>query len=362
MSAGKKPLPPTSDGLPVYCPQEVPAGLLHKTALGEKGLKPAAGQQPLGYVRYYRDKLAPLYDEIAAVPKRVFSPEHRAKLQQAAARRFACPGCDSDMRDHPAPAWGDSRRCADCAYRSVEEKIAADRAEAISWAKEVIAGVHGEYLLGDTETAWLHGPVCELALTDLHGRTVFSRLINPQVSIHPDAQAVHRISDDMVRQEPTFTEVFAELSGLLAGRRVLFWNRNYDVPVLHREAVRHFGLPWDTTADAARDAGPDASHRYGQARQWTAAWDSECLMEWYAQFYGAYDPEDGDYRWQKLGGDHRALGDCRTMARRLAEMANDRGSESSEGVLPAEPTGGPAVTVPSQADVRLPDTPHLSSK
>jgi hypothetical protein len=40
MSTTKKPLPSAADGLPFYHPEEVLHGLLHKTALGEKGHKP----------------------------------------------------------------------------------------------------------------------------------------------------------------------------------------------------------------------------------------------------------------------------------------------------------------------------------
>ncbi|MEM9213909.1 MAG: hypothetical protein AAGD25_06135 [Cyanobacteria bacterium P01_F01_bin.150] len=44
-------------------------------------------------------------------------------------------------------------------------------------------------------------------------------------------------------------------------------------------------------------------------------------MAWYAQWFGDWSRHRQSYRWQKLGGGHRALDDCQTTLKRLVTMA-----------------------------------------
>lgn len=320
MSATRNPLPPAPDGLPVYRWDEVPDGLFHRTALSELGRKPASGQLPLGYLRYHGNKKTPLFAKADTVPKAVFSPEHRDKLRMAAAARYTCPGCGTDLRDSPTPPWGASNRCGGCAYQEIDLKIARDRVEAIGWAKEMLSRSRDDIAIADTETAWLHGPVCELALTDVEGRVLFHSVINPLARITPEAEAIHGISNEEASRAPTMHAVFDRLSAAIEGRHVLFWNAAYDEPVLEREAFRVFGLPMWAHKSWATAKGGETAKRFHAARAWMETWTRECLMEWHAQYYGAFDPQEWEYRWQKLGGNHRAMGDCLTAADRLAEM------------------------------------------
>jgi DNA polymerase-3 subunit epsilon len=46
----------------------------------------------------------------------------------------------------------------------------------------------------------------------------------------------------------------------------------------------------------------------------------ECAMLWYAQFVGDWSDYHGGYRWQPLGGGHRALGDCQATLGVIREM------------------------------------------
>lgn len=63
----------------------------------------------------------------------------------------------------------------------------------------------------DTETASINGPVCELAVIDLNENldilSQYRSLIDPQVPIQPAAQVVHKISDQMVADAPTMSEM-----------------------------------------------------------------------------------------------------------------------------------------------------------
>lgn len=63
----------------------------------------------------------------------------------------------------------------------------------------------------DTETASITGPVCELAIIDLDENLdilgSMRTLIDPQVPIAPAAQVVHKITDQMVTDSPTMSEL-----------------------------------------------------------------------------------------------------------------------------------------------------------
>lgn len=94
----------------------------------------------------------------------------------------------------------------------------------------------------DTETTALcpseYGRVCEIAVvkTFPNGkRQSFSRLINPQVSISPNATAVHKITNKMVASEPAFDAVVPELMSLFSDSVLVFHNAAFDIPFLTHE-------------------------------------------------------------------------------------------------------------------------------
>lgn len=98
------------------------------------------------------------------------------------------------------------------------------------------------YLIADTETCGL-GPdkiTCELALREIDPVTLdtikeWQSLIDPQHPIHPQAAAVHGISQEMVEDAPTMQE-FIDI--ILAGEfdgddlTLICHNAPFDVPLL----------------------------------------------------------------------------------------------------------------------------------
>jgi DNA polymerase-3 subunit epsilon len=56
----------------------------------------------------------------------------------------------------------------------------------------------------------------------------------------------------------------------------------------------------------------------------------ECIMEWYAQYFGEYSKYWGNYKWQPLCGDHRALGDALAALERLKAMAQTKLSDDDD--------------------------------
>jgi len=100
----------------------------------------------------------------------------------------------------------------------------------------------------DTETTGLSssrgGRVCELAILRVRGGKAvdsFQELIDPQVPIEFGAQAVHGITDSMVRGKPTFRALSPRVAKLLEGTVMVCHNAPFDEAFLRAEFERSGG-------------------------------------------------------------------------------------------------------------------------
>ncbi|MEU9796935.1 3'-5' exonuclease [Streptomyces sparsogenes] len=161
----------------------------------------------------------------------------------------------------------------------------------VHWAREMQQP--GAAVLIDTETHALWGSVMDVAVVDCAtGETLLNTLVNPEVPVTDGAFAVHRISDEMVADAPTFDQVLPELLRVTAGRKVLAYNEEYD-----REVVK---------SDCRRlELAPGHLGR-------SANWD--CVME-------ARSTWEGLREWLPLNGGHRALGDALAALAVLRQLA-----------------------------------------
>lgn len=67
----------------------------------------------------------------------------------------------------------------------------------------------------------------------------YASRVNPEIRIPREATMVHGISDEDVRQEPTFVEIAPRLSRLLSGADLAGYNIcNFDLPMLQSEFER----------------------------------------------------------------------------------------------------------------------------
>jgi DNA polymerase-3 subunit epsilon len=178
------------------------------------------------------------------------------------------------------------------------EERNTDLQNAIQWAREVLQDKNVVIL--DTETTDLHGEAIEIAVIDLAGNVLFNQRVKPLGEINPDAERIHGISMKALENEPTFNQVYQQLASLTNGKRVLIYNYAFDSRILQEQCKSH-NLP---------------------AFNWHI--DSDCVMLWYAQWYGDWNDYHGNYRWQRLsGGNHSALGDCRATLEVLKSMAKE---------------------------------------
>jgi DNA polymerase III epsilon subunit-like protein len=134
----------------------------------------------------------------------------------------------------------------------------------------------------DTETKVRPTPACEIAVIDAcTGQTLISTLINPKTPISKKAFTLHRISDADVANAPTWPEVLPEVLRVTAGRKILAYYSDFDLGVIRLDSDRYH---------------LDPGHLGDEAN-----WD--CVMTRRSEWLR-------NRKWRRLGGGHRALGDC----------------------------------------------------
>ena len=165
-------------------------------------------------------------------------------------------------------------------------------------------------IIFDTETTGLESKqdrIIEIGGVELinnfpSGKTIHI-FINPgDRKVHPDALAVHGITDEFLKDKPSFAEVAQEIVEFFEGARWIAHNANFDMGFINAEFER-IGLPpvpvdqvVDTLAIARRKhpMGPNSldalCRRYGidngHRTKHGALLDSELLAEVYIEMNG----------------------------------------------------------------------------
>ncbi len=169
--------------------------------------------------------------------------------------------------------------------------------DSIKWAKNILSNADNWVIL-DTETTGLYNAeIVQAGICNLEGEIILDSLIKPTIPIPKDASNVHKITDDIVKNSPTFPELYPEITKALKDKKVLIYNKAFDSSILNYCCQLHSLNSLDLDKR------------------------SECLMEWYAVFCGNWNEYYESYRWQRLKGDHSAIGDCQAALLVLKEMA-----------------------------------------
>jgi DNA polymerase III subunit epsilon len=130
----------------------------------------------------------------------------------------------------------------------------------------------------DTETTGLEqsDEIVELAILDFDGRVLFDSLVRPKISIPAGATRVHRITDLMVKNAPTWAEVWPQIGAILAGRVTAIYNAEFDIRLM-KQTAQKTSILWNPPYKA-----------------------SSCIMELYARYFGAWDEYHKSFTWQSL--------------------------------------------------------------
>lgn len=292
---------------------DIPDGMATKTTLSkEHGLRLAKGQQPVGAkVQYnHRGKATggyyPLYAITEATPKKQISPQQFEALEKARymAEKLAikCTNCDRHLRNHYHDLIKVTRKqwlVKD--YENYVCRHCKDKNEAELKAGLWLSSSH--YVILDTETSGLHdAEIIELAIIDNLGNTLLDTRIKPhrpekilEVNGGRSAYDIHGIHPDALVDKPTLKDMYPKLKQLLTGKTILVYNEAFDIPLLQK-LIESEGLE-------------------------QIDFQSDCVMLWYAQYYGEWNNYSQSYKWQLLVGDHSALGDCQATLKVIKDMA-----------------------------------------
>lgn len=288
----------------------VPVNLATKTTLGKEGLRLAKDQAPAARVSTQfgsKKNVYDLYDKTLAIPKRQQSEKQKAALEkakQASKAARTCKDCGRVMefgRHYRGKEYLIDGYCEDC---HLSRMIRQDHRDAFDWAAGVL---QSKSLILDTETTGLYNAeIIQIGITDVFGNVLMNELIKPQ---HPERLLeaddrgvrpvdIHGIMPEMLEGKPTFADIYPALHRLINGREVIIWNVDFDLPLLNTECDRYSLEQFEGTFN--------------------------CAMRWYSAWWGDWSHKYEDYRFQALGGNHDAVGDCLTVIERLKEMAHDR--------------------------------------
>lgn len=93
-----------------------------------------------------------------------------------------------------------------------------------------------------TGVNFVHDRIVEIAIIKLHpngSEEVKEYLINPEMPIPEETQKIHGISDEDVKDAPTFRKIAKELAGFLGGADIAGFNvLKLDLPILMEEFLR----------------------------------------------------------------------------------------------------------------------------
>lgn len=185
-----------------------------------------------------------------------------------------------------------------------------DREAVQNWAKSLFE-LKNFYIV-DTETTGTgnRDEVLQIGIVDKHGEVVLDTLVRPTVRVPYSVTQIHGITNEMLVDAPTFSDVYTDLSIKLAGSVLIAYNIDFDWRLLKQSADAH-KLPMFRVKE------------------------KQCAMKTYAKYHGAWNPSQGDYKWQRLGNAaliedievidaHSALGDVRMTLALLERMAGLR--------------------------------------
>ena len=181
-------------------------------------------------------------------PYRTPSPTQAAAL--AAGRGLAgtllCESCGNRVNAN----CSERGQCFDCIHA---KNMAQERQTENDARTTAAAWISANPLFLDTETTGLDDTdqICEIAILDLDGTTLFSSLICPSCSMNPAAADVHGITPQELANAPTWPSVHDIVAATITGRLVIAHNADFDSRLLS-QTCRAYGLDtplaeWDCT-------------------------------------------------------------------------------------------------------------------
>jgi DNA polymerase-3 subunit epsilon len=177
---------------------------------------------------------------------------------------------------------------------------------ASKWAAERLADANT--VIVDTETTGLPSKdpdteVCQLSITDVKGKPLFSMLLKPNKPMSAEVIGIHGISNEQVQNQPIFPQVAKMIEFVLTNKHVVCWNADFDIALL-----------WSLFK------------KYDQKLPKIAG--ASCAMDQYSQWVGDWNTQKDGFKWQRLPAlsglpAHDAYADCLSTLKAMEMMASN---------------------------------------
>jgi DNA polymerase III epsilon subunit-like protein len=191
------------------------------------------------------------------------------------------------------------------------KELAVFKENSAQWAQERLADV--STVIIDTETTGLPSKdpdteICQLAITDVKGRPLFSMLIKPNKPMSEEVIGIHGITNEQVQYQPIFAQVAKTIAFVLQDKHVVCWNSDFDVKLL-----------WSLFKKYKQEL-PKIS-------------GASCAMDRYSEWVGEWNEKKQGFKWQRLPAlsgmpAHDAFADCLSTIKAMKMMAS--GFDASE--------------------------------
>lgn len=151
---------------------------------------------------------------------------------------------------------------------------AQSRQRAIETAQRIIDG-NPVYI--DTETTGIDrtDEIVEISIISASGDLVFNSLFRPTQPIKPAASAIHHLTNENLKDAPTWVVLYPKIRGCLFGKVVAGYNVGFDLRMMAQSHAR-YKLPWKDT------------------------FTSLDVMQVYSEYRAEWDPYRRTYRIFKL--------------------------------------------------------------
>ena len=173
-----------------------------------------------------------------------------------------------------------------------------DKLRSVNWARKLINGEYGEWVVLDTETTglWSWNQPIEIGVISKYGSEIFNSRVKPNTSIERGAINVHGITESDLVNAPSFSDIYPELKRILENKLVIIYNDSFDKKTLFN-AIKANKLP-------------------------RIKFHTHCAMKEYARYYGDWHDYYGNYTWKKIPGVvHSAIGDAKATHKLIKMMA-----------------------------------------